>query len=251
MNATKAKASAAKPMTPITKWGEPEKTHTVRFFHARIRALVAQRASAFDKPWAELATTHTLALLGAEDLVTLERELLASGYRFEASATVSLSEEPQKYKPRVEVSAGAQRETVADADGRILVGDGDNLVQATATLTGIARFVSTIEQVTQMLVEGVPPDTVAVIDDSGGTLTAPILEDFKAVLCLGGTVRSHLGILTREYGIPCFMNCKLDSGLHDGDTVELETTAAAVAGGDYETGNSVRARVWKLRRGAE
>ena len=82
------------------------------------------------------------------------------------------------------------------------------------------------------------------IDDSGGTLTAPILEDFKAVLCLGGTVRSHLGILTREYGIPCFMNCKLDAVLRDGDTVELETTAAAVAGEDYEKGKAVRARVW-------
>ena len=57
-----------------------------------------------------------------------------------------------------------------------------------------------------MLTEGVPEDTIAVIDDSGGTLTAPILGDFTAVVCMGGTVRSHLGILTREYNVPCLMN---------------------------------------------
>ena len=57
-----------------------------------------------------------------------------------------------------------------------------------------------------MLTGGVPENTVAIIDDSGGTLTAPILGDFNAVVCMGGTVRSHLGILTREYNVPCLMN---------------------------------------------
>lgn len=230
----------------ITKWGEPEKTHTVRFFHDRIRALVAQRVAAADKPWAQVANAQTMALLSAEDLVAIERELLATGYRYEASATVSLRESPEKYKagPDAAASSGGEAST-ADAHGRILAGEGDNLVRSTTSIRGIARFISSIDEVTQMLIDGVPADTVAVIDDSGGTLTAPILEEFKAVLCLGGTVRSHLGILTREYGIPCFMNCKLDPALKDGDLVELETTAAAVAGEDYETGKAVRARVWK------
>lgn len=229
-----------------TKWGEPEKTHTVRFFHERIRALVAQRAAAANKPWAQVANAQTMALLSAEDLLAIERELLATGYRYEASATVSLREAPEKYKARAEATAATGAVATADAEGRVLVGDGDNLVQSVGNIRGIARFISSIDEVTQMLVDGVPADSVAVIDDSGGTLTAPILEDFKAVLCLGGTVRSHLGILTREYGIPCFMNCRLDAALKDGDTVEMETTAAAVAGEDYETGKAVRARVWKV-----
>lgn len=230
--------------TITTKWGAPEKTHTVSFFHERIRRLVAERAAKLDKPWAKIATEHTLDLLNADDLLGLERELLETGYRFDASATVSHREQPDKYKPRAVADAGP--EAVADAQGRTEVGQGDNLVQGAATLTGTARFISTIDQVTDMLVDGVPKNTVAVIDDSGGTLTAPILEDFKAVLCLGGTVRSHLGILTREYGIPCFMNCKIGSSLADGDQVELELTAPAVSGEDYETGRNVRARIWKL-----
>ena len=86
--------------------------------------------------------------------------------------------------------------------------------------------------------------TVAVIDDSGGTLTAPILEQFKGVICAGGTVRSHLGILTREYGIPCFMNAKI-SGIHEGDTVELECTAPAKTAEDYQRGVERTARIWR------
>jgi signal transduction protein with GAF and PtsI domain len=85
---------------------------------------------------------------------------------------------------------------------------------------------------------------VAVIDDSGGTLTAPILDGFRAVICLGGTVRSHLGILTREYGIPCLMNAAI-AGLHDGDEVEIEATAAVPTADEYSAGSAVRARVWK------
>ena len=27
---------------------------------------------------------------------------------------------------------------------------------------------------------------------------------------MGGTIRSHLGILTREYDVPCLMNATLD-----------------------------------------
>ena len=38
----------------------------------------------------------------------------------------------------------------------------------------------------EWLTEGVPEDTIAVIDDCGGTLTAPILGDFKAVVCREG-----------------------------------------------------------------
>jgi hypothetical protein len=231
-------------MEPSTKWGAAEKTHTVRFFHDRIRALVAQRAQALKRPWAEIVVQDPLALLSAEDLQGLEDELLATGYRYEPAATVSVQEAPQKYKALGGVTADEQ--AAVEINGRIEVGSGDNLVQAATALRGIARFISTIDQVFHLLANGVPPDTVAVIDDSGGTLTAPILQHFKAVLCLGGSVRSHLGILTREYGIPCFMNCKLDRALKEGDEVELELTVAATLGEDYETGRNLRARVWKL-----
>lgn len=230
-----------------TKWGTPERTRTVRHFHDRIRSLVAERASALGLPWKDVVLTHHAQLLAASDLVGIEDELLAEGYRFEVSATISEREAPEKYRRKAVVETAA---TQADAEGRLPVGTGENLVQSPANIRGIARFISTLEQVTQMLIDGVPADTVAVIDDSGGTLTAPILEEFKAVICLGGTVRSHLGILTREYGIPCFMNSQVGPALKDGDTVEMEISAPAVSGSEYDAGTARRARIWKRPKAA-
>jgi phosphohistidine swiveling domain-containing protein len=92
---------------------------------------------------------------------------------------------------------------------------------------------------------GVPEGSIAVIDDSGGTLTAPILEKFAGVVCAGGTVRSHLGILTREYGIPCLMNVRL-AGIFTGDLIELETSAPARTADSYQRGEEMPARIWKV-----
>ena len=80
-------------------------------------------------------------------------------------------------------------------------------------------------------------------DDSGGTLTAPILEQFHGVICAGGTVKSHLGILTREFGIPCLMNACI-SGIRNGDRVEIEVSGRAKAMGDYQTQDDHSVRVW-------
>ena len=112
-------------------------------------------------------------------------------------------------------------------------------------LIGIARHVRTNETVLDYIRNGVPENTIAIVDDSGGTLTAPILEQFKGVLCAGGTTRSHLAILTREYGIPCFMNVRL-SGIKDEQSIEMETTARAKTGDDYATGADASANVWRL-----
>ena len=58
-------------------------------------------------------------------------------------------------------------------------------------------------------------------------------------------MRSHLGILAREYGVPTLMNCRID-GLEDGDRVEIETSVAPPAADAYESGDTGHARIWKL-----
>jgi len=133
----------------------------------------------------------------------------------------------------------------ADAAGWELRGIGDNVVQYPQDLVGTARYVRSSAMVLNYLNNGVPKGSIAVIDDSGGTLTAPILEQFAGVLCAGGTVRSHLGILTREYGIPCFMNAKL-SGIREGDTVRMECTATAKTAEAYQKGVEMTGRVWRV-----
>ncbi len=222
------------------KWGKQAMTHTVEFYHSAIRRAVADRFAASGKTWEEAVVDPSLELTRA-DFERIEAQLLATGYRFETSAQISIQEEPENYKPLKGVGNSGQQGT--DDKGHLIVGTGDNVFQ-TSDLTGTARFIGTVDIVMDMLINGVPEGTIAIIDDSGGTLTAPVLEHFAGVVCMGGTIRSHLGILTREYGIPCLMAAELD-GLVDGDQIAVEySKAAADAYAEYD--HAARARIVKI-----
>ncbi|MGH8598882.1 MAG: PEP-utilizing enzyme, partial [Gammaproteobacteria bacterium] len=180
--------------------------------------------------------------------------LVSYGHRYVWSAVVSQQERPEAYTAAhgaLESSADFSFEhpdapvTKPDAAGLEQRGVGDNVVKHDHDLIGIARYIRSSAMVSKYLNQGVPAGTIAIIDDSGGTLTAPILEQFAGVVCAGGTVRSHLGILTREYGIPCFMNAKL-SGIKEGDTVRMECTATAKTVEAYQKGTEMTGRVWRV-----
>lgn len=228
-------------MHRLNKWGREPQSRTVAYYHRRVAELVQARLAASGRRWEEAVWDDTLALT-RDDFQALEDELLASGLRFEMSAGISIEEAPEKYqRPAHDV---AMAEVEADEFGRRVAGSGDNVFHVEADVSGVARFIGSVETVMTMLGDGVPKDTVAIIDDSGGTLTAPILEGFKAVVCRGGSVRSHLGILTREYKIPCLMNSEI-AGLEDGDRVQVEYSVPAKP--PYEDADGLgRARVWKL-----
>ena len=232
--------SAARPYPDI--WSRESATPVVERYHSAVRALVAERFAAGGKSWQEAVEDRSLEPT-VEDLEKIEAALLAEGYKFDVSATISLKEEPDKYKPLAGITDSGNQD--ADEQGRPIVGTGDNVFKAPADVTGTARYISDVDKVMEMLTNGVPEKTIAIIDDSGGTLTAPILGDFTAVVCMGGTVRSHLGILTREYNVPCLMNAQLD-GLADGDEVTVEySKPAADAYADAEAASEHRARIIK------
>lgn len=46
---------------------------------------------------------------------------------------------------------------------------------------------------------------VALVRDAGATFLAPIYHELTAVVCTSGTPRSHIGIVSREFQIPCVM----------------------------------------------
>jgi signal transduction protein with GAF and PtsI domain len=46
---------------------------------------------------------------------------------------------------------------------------------------------------------------VALVRDAGATFLAPLYHELAAVLCTGGTPRSHIGIVSREFQVPCIM----------------------------------------------
>ncbi|MGV1048424.1 MAG: PEP-utilizing enzyme [Solirubrobacterales bacterium] len=232
------------------KYATEAATPTVRDFHAAIRARVEQRFRESGLPWEEFVFNPEHALT-FEDLAAVEAEMLGGGYRFDHSAQVSVTEEPGKYKAGQRGAAAPQAEHPDTVAEPLVVGHGDNVFATKADVEGVAREISTLERVMEMLTEGVPEDTIAIIDDCGGTMTAPIIADFKGILCLAGTVRTHLAILSREFGIPCLMATELE-GLREGDAVRIETSkhprditpegmaAAATASGEQ------RSTVWRL-----
>lgn len=218
--------------------------------------LVRRKLDEHGGQWRDFVFGASDRLITKDDFAAIERRILESGYRFSWSATISPRERPDAYKPVKGVDADADDFSFEhdgavtaepDSSGREQRGIGENVVRHAQNAVGIARYIRSCEQVTAHILHGVPPETIAIIDDSGGTLTAPIIEYFSGIICAGGTVRSHLGILAREYGIPCLMNARV-SGIRNGDKVEIEATAETMTSDAYFKGETRPARVWKLNR---
>lgn len=243
----------AKLFVDMDKYSDGDGPPIVAAFHSALKDLVRNKVDESGGNWRDFVFGKAETMITAADIAAIERKVLDSGYRYVCSASISLTERRDAYKPLAGAGSTpanfsfehAEATVVAaDAAGREQRGQGDNVVKHPVNVTGIARYYHSASDVMRSLTEGVPPDTIAVIEDSGGTLTAPILEQFKAVICAGGTVRSHLGILTREYGLPCLMNAKV-SGIYEGDLVELEVTGHAKTTEAYQQGKEVSVRIWK------
>jgi signal transduction protein with GAF and PtsI domain len=67
---------------------------------------------------------------------------------------------------------------------------------------------------------------VACVADAGATFLAPIFDELTAVVCLSGTPLSHIGIVSREYQVPCVMATELSSEPADGSEVEVDCSVA-------------------------
>lgn len=226
---------------------------TLALLHQSVRRKFNAHLASGGTGFGDFAFTGAGCNVTKADIEAVEAALLESGHRFDWSAAISVAERPEAYKGgafdgEFMFDHADAITAEVDSDGRALCGQGDNVVRHDANVSGIARYIRSNDRVLAYLSEGVPPGTIAIIDDSGGTLTAPIIDQFTGILCAGGTVRSHLGILSREFGIPCFMNAKL-SGIRDGDRVEMEASADARTTEDYQTGTERTGRVWRLAGG--
>jgi phosphoenolpyruvate-protein kinase (PTS system EI component) len=64
---------------------------------------------------------------------------------------------------------------------------------------------------------------IACVRDAGATFLAPVFHELTAVVCTGGTPRSHIGIVSREFQIPCVMGTEFSADEPaDGATVEVD-----------------------------
>lgn len=241
----------AKLYTDTDKFESHEGPVLVEAFHTAIKELVRNSIDKSGVSWKEFVFDKEYDFITASAIADLEQEVVDSGYRYETSAVISYTERPDAYTPVSGSDATPDtfsfdhpEATTSEAkDGIAQRGQGDNVAKYPENVIGTARYFRSTNDVLSALRDGVPESTIAVIDDSGGTLTAPILEQFAAVVCAGGTVRSHLGIITREFGIPCVMNSKI-TGITNGDMIEVGVTGDAKTTEAYQEGREMSVPIW-------
>lgn len=77
------------------------------------------------------------------------------------------------------------------------------------------------QQVLELLDDGAD-GVIALVRDAGATFLAPLLHELTGVICTGGTLRSHIGLVTREFRVPCVMGATFDEPLTDGMDIQLD-----------------------------
>lgn len=236
------------------RYADQPGTLLVEAVHGAVRDMVRAKLAENGGDLSHFILASSDKLITKDDFLAIEKKFIDLGYRFDWSAAVSAQERPDLYKPMEGMGDDLENFTFrhpeaqtspVDDQGRELRGIGDNVVSYKNNVIGVARYIRSSQRVLDYMQKGVPKGTIAIIDDSGGTLTAPILEKFDGIICAGGTVRSHMGILAREYGVPCLMNSRVD-GLYEGDVVEIEVSAPAKTADDYAKNKNVEGRIWRL-----
>ena len=89
-------------------------------------------------------------------------------------------------------------------------------------MTGAFRAIETPDDVLDLMDNGAE-GIVALVRDAGATFLAPIYHELTGVICTGGTPRSHIGIVSREFQIPCIMGAEFEGDLPaQGTRVEID-----------------------------
>jgi phosphoenolpyruvate-protein kinase (PTS system EI component) len=105
------------------------------------------------------------------------------------------------------------------------IGNGVTVFTAPA-VRGAWRMLHSPDDVLDLMDAGAE-GVVAGVQDAGATFLAPIFDELTAVVCMSGTPSSHIGIVSREYRVPCIMATGFAAGLpEDGTTVEVDCTEA-------------------------
>jgi signal transduction protein with GAF and PtsI domain len=107
------------------------------------------------------------------------------------------------------------------------IGRGTKVFDA-APVRGRFRAVESPDHVLELMDDGAE-GVVALVRDAGATFLAPVYHELTAVLCTGGTPRSHIGIVSREFQVPCIMGCAFPGG-EPAEGTEVEVDCSGVEG---------------------
>jgi signal transduction protein with GAF and PtsI domain len=107
------------------------------------------------------------------------------------------------------------------------VGRGDKVFDH-GPVRGTLRVLDGPDDVLKLMDTGAD-GVVALVRDAGATFLAPIYHELTAVVCTSGTVRSHIGIVSREFQVPCVMSVAFD-GAEPADGADVEVDCSGEAG---------------------
>lgn len=71
---------------------------------------------------------------------------------------------------------------------------------------------------------------VALVRDAGATFLTPLYHELTAIVCTSGTPRSHIGIVSREFQLPCVMATEWGAGAEPADETEVEIDCSGEEG---------------------
>jgi len=84
------------------------------------------------------------------------------------------------------------------------------------------RTMETVDDVLDLMDAGAE-GVVVLVRDAGATFLAPLYHELAGIICTSGTLRSHIGIVSREFQVPCIMGVTFTDGEPaDGATIELD-----------------------------
>ena len=70
-------------------------------------------------------------------------------------------------------------------------------------------------------------EVIALVESGGTTFLSPILGRLGGIVCTSGTSRSHLAIVSREFGVPCLLSVDLRDWVPgDGDAIQMTSSSS-------------------------
>lgn len=116
---------------------------------------------------------------------------------------------------------------IVDSDGVREIGVGINVMELDEVVEGRIRFLDSPQEVLSFVASDEVESSIVISRGGTTTFMAPALASgVRGLITLQGSPESHLGILSREFGIPCAMSVQFTEGIETprGETIPADGT---------------------------
>ena len=120
-----------------------------------------------------------------------------------------------------------------------VIGTGINVYEHETPAEGVARWLDSPSAVMELVMSGEIGNTIGISRGGTTTFMAPALASgIAGLITLQGAPESHLGILSREFGIPCVMSVSFTDGIQTdrGETIPADGTRIRLDVSDASSG---------------